>query len=287
MTSISNFSTREQKTGYLYIILAIFLWSSLGVVVRLSEVDIHILIFYSLLVSVSLQGVIVAQKKYRTEITRQKKIYYPLILGMFLMLNNFTFFYAFQNTTIANAVFTHYTAPIMVAFLASAFLGEKATWRLITAIALASTGLWVLLNGFSVSDAHLYGITAGLASGAFYAIIIVLSRSYSRHFSPVVLSFCANTFIVIMLLPFVRLFPLYAWKSFLIMGIIHSTVAPILYFKGLQTVTANRAAVLGYLEPVSAILFSMLFLNEQPGIYSIFGGALILFSGYLTIRGET
>ena len=70
------------------------------------------------------------------------------------------------------------------------------------------------------------------------------------------------------------------------MGIVHSTVAPILYYKGLQTVTANRAAVLGYLEPVSAILFSMVFLNEIPHLYSFFGGVLILFSGYLTIRGE-
>ena len=37
------------------------------------------------------------------------------------MLNNLSFFYAFQNTTIANAVLTHYTAPIIVAFLAQSF----------------------------------------------------------------------------------------------------------------------------------------------------------------------
>jgi drug/metabolite transporter (DMT)-like permease len=202
------------------------------------------------------------------------------------MLNNLAFFYAFQNTTIANAVLTHYTAPIIVAFLAAAFLGEKVTGRLITAIAIASAGLWILLDGFSLSAGRGYGITAGLVSGLSYAIIIILSRSYARHFSPVVLSFLANTCIVAMLLPFIRVFPLHAWRSFLIMGIVHSTVAPILYFKGLQTVTANRAAVLGYLEPVSAILFSMVFLNEIPHLYSLFGGALILFSGYLTIRSD-
>jgi drug/metabolite transporter (DMT)-like permease len=89
-----------------------------------------------------------------------------------------------------------------------------------------------------------------------------------------------------MLLPFIREVPLYAWRSLLVMGIVHSTIAPVLYFKGLQTVTANRAAVLGYLEPVSAILFSMLFLDEKPGIYSVFGGVLIFFSGWLTIRGD-
>ena len=170
--------------GYLYIMLAIFLWSSQGVVVRLSGVEVHILLFYSQLVSVILQGLIVSQKKYRTEISGLNKLSYPLILGIFLMLNNLAFFYAFQHTTIANAVLTHYTAPIIVAFLAAAFLGEKVTGRLITAITIASAGLWVLLDGFSISAAQGYGIAAGLASGLSYAIIIILSRSYARHFSP-------------------------------------------------------------------------------------------------------
>ena len=283
---MNNLAAGSQRTGYFYILLAIFLWSSLGVIVRLSAVEIHILIFYSLLVSVILQGSIISQKKYRTEITCLKKLSYPFILGIFLMLNNFTFFYAFQHTTIANAVLTHYTAPILVAFLATAFLGEKLTARLITAIVVASAGLWILLNGFNVIEGQVYGIAAGLLSAVSYAIIIILSRSYAGQFSPVVLSFWANTFIVLMLLPFIRTLPVHAWRSFLVMGIVHSTIAPILYFKGLRTVTANRAAVLGYLEPVSAILFSMLFLNEKPGIYSVFGGILILFSGYVTIKGE-
>ena len=68
------------------------------------------------------------------------------------------------------------------------------------------------------------------------------------------------------------------------MGIVHSTIAPILYYKGLQSVTANRAAVLGYLEPVCAIIFSVLLLNEIPRFQSVIGGMLIIFSGYLTVR---
>lgn len=283
---MNDFAQTSPKMGYLYILLAIFLWSSQGVVVRLSGVEVHILLFYSQLVSVILQGLIVSQKKYRAEITGLNKLSHPFILGIFLMLNNLAFFYAFQNTTIANAVLTHYTAPIIVAFLAAAFLGEKVTGRLITAITVASAGLWILLDGCSISAAQGYGIAAGLASGLSYAIIIILSRSYARHFSPVVLSFLANSCVVVMLLPFIRVLPLHAWRSLLIMGIVHSTVAPILYYKGLQTVTANRAAVLGYLEPVSAILFSMVFLNEVPHLYSFFGGVMILFSGYLTVRGE-
>jgi len=67
-------------------------------------------------------------------------------------------------------------------------------------------------------------------------------------------------------------------------GIVHSIIAPILYYRGLQKVSASRAAVLGYLEPVCAILLSMVFLDEMPGHNSLLGGALILCSGYMTIR---
>ena len=75
--------TGTHGTGYLFILLAIFLWSSLGVVVRLSGVEGHVLIFYSLLVSVILQGTIVLQKKYRAEITGLKQTLLSFYPGIF------------------------------------------------------------------------------------------------------------------------------------------------------------------------------------------------------------
>ena len=287
MKLFTDLSGYSHRIGYFYILLAIFLWSSLGIVVRLSGTEVRFLIFYSLLVSIILQGAMLLQKKNQAAGRDPKKLFYPVILGSFLLLNNFSFYYAFQNTTIANAVLTHYTAPIIVAFLAAVFLGEKVTGKLLFSISMASAGLWILLDGFSLDKAHGYGIAAGLVSGVAYAVIIILSRSYARHFTPLFLSFCNNICMMVMLLPFIRALPLYAWGSFVIMGILHYTIAPILYFKGLQTVTANRAAVLGYFEPVSAIVFSMIFLKEIPGIHSLYGGILILFSGYLTIRGDS
>jgi drug/metabolite transporter (DMT)-like permease len=113
---------------------------------------------------------------------------------------------------------------------------------------------------------------------------VIYLRLHSHKFTPLVLAFFANITIIILLAPFVREFPVHALWSYLFMGIIHSTIAPILYFKGLQEVTANRAAVLGYLEPVCAIVISMIFLNEVPGIHSIIGGMLIILSGYLTLK---
>jgi drug/metabolite transporter (DMT)-like permease len=270
--------------GSIYILCAIFLWSSLGVVVRLSGVAIHILIFYSLVVSIIVQGILLSRKTYRKEIPKIKMLKYPMILGFFSLLNTSAYFYAFKHTTIANAVLTHYTAPIIVAFLAPLFLKEIITKRSILVIIIASIGLWIMLNGFSFKEGQMAGIMAGFASGLAYAIIIIFVRMHAQKFHPLVLSFFTNVFIAILLVPFIREIPIYVLWSFLIIGIVHSTIAPILYFKGLQYVTANKAAVLGYLEPVCAIIFSIFFLNELPGINSIIGGMLIIISGYLTLR---
>jgi len=268
------------------ILLAIFLWSSLGVVVRLSGVEIHVLMFYSLVISVIALGIILSGKRYRREFPDIRKLRYPVMLGCISCINTFTFFYAFKNTTIANAVLTHYTAPIIVAFLAPFILKEQITRKIVIVIIMASAGLWIMLDGFSIEKAQMNGIVAGLVSGIAYAIIVIFLRMHSKKFNPLILVFLTNITIIILLAPFIREFPVHALWSYLVMGIIHSTIAPILYFKGLQDVTANRAAVLGYLEPVCAITISMIFLYEMPGIHSIIGGMLIIFSGYLTLRRD-
>jgi len=269
-----------------YILTAIFLWSSIGVVVRLSGVEIHVLMFYSLVVSVIAQGIMLSGKTYRKDFPDIRSLRYPIILGCISCINTFTFFYAFKNTTIANAVLTHYTAPIIVAFLAPFILKEQITRKIVAVILMASAGLWIMLDGFSIEKDQMMGIFAGLVSGIAYAMIVIFLRMHSKKFNPLILAFFANLTIILLLAPFIREFPMHALWSYLFMGIIHSTIAPVLYYRGLQDVTANRAAVLGYLEPVCAILISMIFLYEMPGIHSIAGGMLIIFSGYLTLKGS-
>ncbi|NCO84554.1 MAG: hypothetical protein COZ31_03485 [Nitrospirae bacterium CG_4_10_14_3_um_filter_44_29] len=274
----------NRMTPSLYILLAIFLWSSLGVIVKLSGVAVHVLIFYSVIVSLIVQGIILSRKNYRKEFPGLKLLKYPLILGAASLINTFSYFLAFKHTTIANAVLTHYTAPVIVAFLAPLFLRERVTRPIIISIIIASAGLWIMLNGFSFNEGDALGITAGIASGFAYAAVIILIRVYTQSFNPVVLAFFSNSVIAILLAPFVREFPVNALWSFLVMGIVHSTIAPILYFKGLRYVSAGRTAVLGYIEPVIAIIFGIIFLSELPGKGSIIGGLLIIFSGYLTLR---
>jgi len=276
--------------GSFSVLAAIFLWSSLGVVIRLSGVAVHVLIFYSVLVSLVVQGALISGKHYRSHIPRGRRFLRMLLIGPVALANTFTFFYALKNTTITKAVMTHYIAPVVVAFLAPLLLKEALNRRVLASIALSSAGLWVLM-GFSPSAAPLagqggdsLGVGAGIASGFAYAFLVILVRAYARTYNPLVLAFFQNLVVFFLLAPFVGEFPREALWSFLLVGVVHSTIAPVLYFRGLRQVIAAKAAVLGYLEPVSAIILGIVFLGEYPAAPSLAGGALILYSGYMTLK---
>jgi len=279
------------NTASLNVLLAILLWSSQAVVVRFSGVAPHVLIFYAGIVALVLQGTMIGFNRSWEEIADFRVIGFSALLGVFLFGNVFSYFYAFQHTTVANAVLTHYTAPVIVAFLSPIILREMLSLKTALAIAVASAGLWIMLGGFSfraLGEGDLAGTGAGLFSGLAYAIVIILVRGYARSINPLILTFCTNAAIVLLLAPFIREVPLKApalW-SFLIMGTVYSTIAPFLYYKGLRYVSATKAAVLGYLEPVAAIMLSMVFFGEMPGSGSLAGGLLIISAGYLTVREE-
>jgi drug/metabolite transporter (DMT)-like permease len=265
------------------ILLALFLWSSSGVIIRRSGIPVHILIFYACIISLFFLGPALLPKAGRKRPQGFRALRLPLVLGAVGLVNTFSYYFALKHTSIANAVLTHYTAPVIVAFLAPAFLNERITKRAAAAIVIASIGLYLMLKGFTFGDRDTPGLAAGLVSGFAYAVIIIMGRFLSRDFGPVLLTFIQNVVVAAGLAPFVREAPLGGFGYYLVMGIGLTTAAPVLYYRGLKVVAASRAAVLGYLEPVSAILLGIIFLREVPGWHSILGGALIILSGYLTI----
>ncbi|MCX7913694.1 MAG: DMT family transporter [Thermodesulfovibrionales bacterium] len=276
-----------------YIIVAILLWSSLGIIIRYSGVSPQLLIFASCIISTSIISTFFIKRSFREAIPKGKSLLYFLAIGPVSLINSYTFFYSYQNTTIANAVLTHYTAPIVVAFFAPFFLKERLSFKIFVSIALATIGLWIMLDISIIDffklliagDKNTYGIMAGLISGIAYGALIIMFRFFAQNFNPIIITFFQNIIIVLILLPFIELplnFSSVLW-AFIIVGVIHSTLAPILYFKGMRHVTANKTAILGYLEPVSAIILGAIFLNEMITYKVIIGGVLILFSGYITI----
>jgi drug/metabolite transporter (DMT)-like permease len=216
---------------------------------------------------------------------------WPWFTALFLssLLNNLTYFYARAQTTVSNAVFTHYTAPVFVALLAPLLIAEPLRKVTLLSLPLAAGGMvFIVGGGMQFGDGQGKGILAGTISGIAYALLIVSSRKLSRmrmHHKAVVVILWATT--AVTAIPALYELPSLDRRQICLLlttGILHSTLAPLMYYSAMRHVIAQYAAILGYLEPVFAIPLAVLFLGEVPGLLVIAGGLLILFSGYLVIR---
>ena len=278
---------------YLKIIAAMLIWSTWGVLIRWLALPPVVILFYTALI-----GGVVVPVYFRVRgdsfLTGRNKAwwFFPAI-SIALLFNNLTFFYALAHTTISNAVFTHYTAPVFVALLAPVLISEQIQRITLISLPLAVAGMTMIVinsGGLQLSGSHLPGILAGTASGVAYAFLIILSRRITQmdlHRTAIVIMLWVSAGVT---LPaaFLVDYQMHVKTIVLLLvaGVMHSATAPLLYFSGLRKVMAQHAAILGYIEPLAAIPFAFLFLSETPSFIALFGGLLILLSGYLVIHAR-
>jgi drug/metabolite transporter (DMT)-like permease len=72
-----------------------------------------------------------------------------------------------------------------------------------------------------------------------------------------------------------------SWFLLIVLGVLNTAVATSLYLRGLDIVKVQKAVVLNYLEPASAVMFGYLFLSQPATPGMILGGSLILVAGYV------
>ena len=281
--------------GYLQIITAIIIWSSLGIFVRKSGLSTTGIIFYPAVIAALCQLILLSMKgQIRSAVktgNSAKSFFLLMLVPICFLANMYLFYFAFTHTSIANAVLTHYTAPIFVALIAPVFLKEKILKTTWLAILISSVGLWFITasgDGISLGESEGRGIIAGVLSGVAYAVLIIVVRWIASKYSALFIVFVQNVLVAMILLPFVLKMPftLQSLPYVITMGVVHSTFAPLLYVHGFKSVKASEAAVLGYLEPVGAIILALVILYEVPGLKVLLGGSLILYSGYVILRGR-
>jgi drug/metabolite transporter (DMT)-like permease len=56
-----------------------------------------------------------------------------------------------------------------------------------------------------------------------------------------------------------------------------------LFMDGLHFVRVQHASIIGYLEPVSAPLYALVFLSQIPSLWTVAGGALIVAAGIVVV----
>lgn len=279
--------------GKIKIILAMLIWGTIGVFVRLINLSSVEIAFARAFIGSLFLFILGILKGGILKINDFKKNLFLLIIsGGIIGVNWIFLFQGYKYTTISNATLSYYFAPIFIAIFSSIILKEKLNLRKILCILGALVGLFLILKNGDTTDTsynHIKGILYGLSGAVLYAIVVILNKQIKGipTFNVTLIQlFMAG----IVLLPFV--FPennlhTLDMKSILILsilGIIHTGIAYLLYFSGIKDVEGQSIAILSYIDPIFAVIISSVILEETMGILQIIGGVLILGSTYLSER---
>ncbi|ASJ15561.1 permease [Thermococcus radiotolerans] len=268
------------------------IWGSVGIFARFSNLSgLGVAFFRVSLGALLLLAILLRKREWlQSLLPLLKARWKPLLaLGVSLALNWVFLFTAFNYTTIANAVLVYYLAPIIATVISWKFLGEKLSLKSWLLIGTAFAGLILIMSGQNVDlgDRDFIGILLALVAAFFYALIPNLGR-FLRGIEGKTLTFLQLAIASLVLAPFMALSgageP--AWWAIFILVAVHTVLALFLYMDGLKDVEVNEAALLSYLDPMSAIVYAFLIFGEVPGIRTAIGGTLILLASLLDIKAR-
>ena len=230
-------------------------------------------------------------QKASLKISRQEII--PLFfLGIFFSLSSLTLFEAFHYIEAGIACTILFIYPVMVAIIMALFFKEKITKTVIFAILLTSIGIILLYKGKPDTVLSIKGILIVLTSALLYALYIVGVKNIKpvKVMNSARLSFYVMLFgliVYIVNLKFcttLQMLPnLKAWLFAIGLALFPTIISLETITIAIQLIGSTNTAILGALEPLTAIFFGILFFHEQLTLRISIGIILILFGVFLII----
>jgi drug/metabolite transporter (DMT)-like permease len=279
--------------GLLGVSAAATIWGSTALFARWSGAGPLVTVFWrvaiasaALLVYVHLRG----QLKVLPHLGRRMLLGLVLV-GILLAFGWAALFTAFAWTTVATAVLLNYLAPVFVAAFTPLATHVPADRRIILPLAVALAGTAAIVGPQALNatgSRNLLGILLAFGSAVVYAVTVLITKRLLAGVPAGLAALTQQSVATVVLLPAVFLLPgptgAVGWGSVVVLGVVHSGLAVLLFFNGLRVVRADHAAVLTYIEPVAAVMFAALFLKQPLTWYTVLGGAAVVAGGIMVAR---
>lgn len=193
---------------------------------------------------------------------------------------------AVTHLPLAEATVLQYLHPPITALLAGVFLGEAITRRIWLSTALSLLGVVLvarpaLLFGDSGQSLDPFWVAIAVAGAAFSAAAYVVVRRLSQHEDPLVIVFYFPLVTVPAAIP--TMLPSFIWPEgfewILLLGIgLATQLGQVSLTRGLAVLPAAQGTALSYLQVVFAAIWGVVIFGEQPDVWTLVGGSLVLLS---------
>lgn len=250
-------------------------------------------LFYRYALAIVILGIMMKVKG--QSFTLKKNEVLPLITGglLFAASSLFLFMsYKYMDAGIASTILFVY--PVMVAVIMFLIFHEKISAITIFSILLSLTGISLLYKGGDGNTLSLTGMILVMLSSLSYAIYIVgVNRSSLKTMPTMKLTFYALLFgisIYVVRLNFCTdLQPVtsaWSWINILAIASMPTVVSLVCTAVAIHRIGSTPTAILGALEPVTALFFGVMIFGEQLTLRVITGVIMILVAVTLIVTGK-
>lgn len=280
------------RNGYLQLVYYSLFNGFVGVLVKQAHgLDTFAIVFFRALIAAAFIGLfvtLVGQVKTLRLADRKATLLVALFQGVMTVL----IIGALRLTTVANALFLLYTAPVFGVVMARLFLQEAVTRITWAAIAVALLGVLLIVNPATIAlDAtQALGSFMALGAGVASAAMTVAAKPLSQKVSGYYIVFWQYLLIALLTLPFVQATPLTTvtanWWQLAGLGIVCTAIAYTLYMRGVRRVPTQHVLIVASLEPLVGSLIAGLFLHEALGYLTLLGALCIMAGAYGVARAH-
>ena len=267
-------------------ILAMAIWGTLAVFVRGIPLGSGALALCRAVLAVVLLGGWILLSKRRVPLPSLRRSL-PLLLlsGAAIGFNWMLLFEAYRYTTVSIATLSYYFAPVLVTAACPLLFHEPLTRRQVLCFLGSTAGVVLILSasGLGSGGDDAKGIFFGLGAAVLYAAAVLLNKCIAGipGLHRTLFQFLAA---IVVLAPYVALtgglrleaLDFGGWWRLLVVGFLHTGLSYLLYFSSLRSLRGQEAALLSYLDPLVAVLASLVLLGEPLYPLQALGGALVL-----------
>lgn len=268
------------------LIVSMTIFGTIGLFVRNIPLPSGEIALYRAVLAAMLIGFFLLVTKQRIPFSKIKKEIPLLILsGVAMGFNWILLFEAYKYTTVSVATLSYYFAPVLVTIACPILFKEKMGAKQWICFLMSTLGI-VLITGIgdlSQGSSHIKGILFGLGAAGLYATVILLNK-FIKNVEGIHRTFLQFIAAIAVLVPYVLLtdgvnlksLDGKGWAFLLVIGLIHTGITYCLYFSSLKELPGQKAAILSYIDPLVAVLISVVVLHEKMTAMQIVGGLLIL-----------
>lgn len=216
------------------------------------------------------------------------------LMGLLMALSSLSLFlsYTYMDAGIASTLLFVY--PIMVALIMAIGFGEKVSSSTGLCIVMALVGIGLLYRGPDGSTISLSGTILVMVSSLTYAIYIIgVNQTKLRDMPTLKVIFyvlCSGLFVFACKIFITDSFtaPRYylSWLNLLGLAILPTAVSFICTTSAIQLIGPTPTAILGALEPVTAVAIGVLLFGETLTPRIILGILLILLAVSIVVAGK-